>query len=139
MRERAVRRWQDDPDLVDRIFDRAANRALPSRSNRPSEDWPAGAVVVLRCGAGRHRHPPRVGEVFDRNADTVIKRTQGPRRDRRRLLIITEYGGRRIRSVRFPCRDDCPADWNRDTATLEAAYRRAVAERKRELTFGVDL
>jgi hypothetical protein len=50
-----------------------------------------------------------------------------------------------VRSVRFPCLGRiegggrCTANWNVETPRLLAAYERAVAEGKRELTFGVDL
>jgi hypothetical protein len=104
------------------------------------------AVVVLRCGAGRHRHPPRVGEVFNYGVLMVRIGPSG------RAWTVTlkqpspfEWGRGMRRSVRFPCGQRleggrrCPADWNVDATRLEAAYRRAVAERKRELMLGVDL
>jgi hypothetical protein len=128
--------WEDDPDAseYDERPARAALRSLPSRLFRDGDP-----VVVLRCGAGRHQHPPRVGEVF--GAALLVKRTYGPSLGRRRWVSITKDSGgrRRLRSVRFSCRDGCPADWNIDTARLEAAYRQAVASGRRTLVFGVDL
>jgi hypothetical protein len=128
---------RDDPDLVESELERAGVRALPSRFNR---DDPSASedIVVLRCGASRHRHPPRLGELF--GTAVLLKRTQGPHRDRRRWVSVSGHTGlHQPRSVRFPCRDDCPADWNIDTARLVAAYRQAVASGRRTLVFGVDL
>ena len=96
-------------------------------------------VVTLRCGARRHRHPPRIGEVFcSRTGIVQVKRAcdRGP------------AGGVYLAlptSLRFPClgriegAGRCPADWNIDADWLRAAYRRALGERRPELVFPFDL
>jgi hypothetical protein len=104
-------------------------------------DW----IVVLRCGAGRHRHPPRVGEIS--SGGTMVMRTYAGAFDRRPVLLSGEYvdSGPNPPSLRFPCRcrieggRRCKADWNVDTSCLQAAYHQAEAERRRELVLGVDL
>jgi hypothetical protein len=122
-----------------------ADRSIPSRA-------PAGALgrgdwfVVLRCGAGRHQRPPRVGEVS--HGDVVWwapSRGQGRAQRHRggaeflRLGLPAEPRTPPA-SLRFPCPErGCSADWNVATDRLEVAYWRAVAEGRRELTLGVDL
>jgi hypothetical protein len=131
--------WSGQVDLVD------ADRTLPSRIHAAFErDWrsrPNDWVVVLRCGARRHRHPPRVGEVLNRG--TAVRISHHP--SGRAWTVLLGQPDAPSQSVRFPCDQRlegggrCPADWNIDTARLEAAYRRAVAEGRRVLTLGVDL
>ncbi|HEV8373647.1 MAG TPA: hypothetical protein VGR68_10625, partial [Actinomycetota bacterium] len=93
--------------------------------------------VTLRCGARRHRYRPRVGEVFG-----------GPIVQVKRACDRGPAGGVYLvlpTSLRFPCGGRlegggrCPATWNVETARLQAAYRRALGERRPELVLPVDL
>jgi hypothetical protein len=101
---------------------------------------PAGQrtdVVTLRCGVRRHRYPPRVGEVFGGRTGIVQVRRACDRLAGGVYLVLPT-------SLRFPCGgrlEDvgrCRADWNVETARLEAAYRRAVVDRQPELVFPFD-
>jgi hypothetical protein len=104
-------------------------------------------VVVVRCGAGGHRFAPRVGEIHLHGG--LIMLAYGPDRGVSVAPAIGPFQGQipedEPRSVRFPCRGRlegggrCKADWNVETPRLQAAYRRAVAERRHELVLGVDL
>jgi hypothetical protein len=122
------------------------DRMLPSRAavntswvGEPPKLYGPDWIVVLRCGAGRHRHPPRVGEIS--SGGTMVMRTYAGAFNRRPVLLSDEHvdSGPNPLSLRFPCRRDCPADWNVETPRLQAAYRWAVDERRRELVLGVDL
>jgi hypothetical protein len=128
----ALARADDPPPNLSRLRSRQTLRS-------PSDQW----IVVLRCGAGRHRSPPRVGEVslsLDGGGPPLVD--QGVQGMAHRL-----YGGRdsyliqeqKPTALRFPCRRDCPADWNVITPRLITAYRRAVESGRRTLVFGVDL
>jgi hypothetical protein len=115
-------------------------RSMPSRHPLPiASEW----VVVLRCGADRHRHPPRVGEVHG-GGDAVWWASRRGRGQR-------QGGGRGVPasppppSLRFPCGGRlegggrCRADWQVATDRLQAAYWRAALDGKRELVFQFDL
>jgi hypothetical protein len=75
----------------------------------------------------------------------VMRTYTGPFGRRPLILDTGDPSHRPVRSVRFPCLGRiegggrCTANWNVETPRLLAAYERAVAEGKRELTFGVDL
>jgi hypothetical protein len=98
---------------------------------------------VLLCGAGRHRFPPRVGEVF--HDGLMVKPTHALERRPVVLQQGPQQYGPPPRSVRFPCGGRlegdgrCRADWNVEPARLQAAYRRAIEAGRRTLVLGVDL
>ena len=103
---------------------------------------PAGQrtdVVTLRCGAGRHRYPPRVGEVFGKREGIIQVKRACDRGPAGGIYVVLP------RSLRFPCfgriegGGRCPANWNVETPRLLAACQRAVDSDPRTLVFGVDL
>jgi hypothetical protein len=128
-----------------------ADRYIPSRASAelpPTEavylSGPLGRAdlfVVLRCGAGRHGRPPRVGEVKVGAGVVWWAPSRGSGQARRhRGEAVFLRGDGVPPSLRFPCPErGCSADWNVATDRFEVASWRAAAEGKRELTFGVDL